>query len=416
MSNNRYDCIAHNNKIQLYSHNLVKNPDEINISLDSKDFYARRLYNRWHNSRIKNNFSNRLGLTFSTRYSVSNINSILCKGNTNIYYKVYDNFNYGFSRRDNVQKKQRQRLDRKCNKIFRDCDIKDDASMEDKLLASKKKKFLFHPEQSFKKPILHLQYKKKYNVPVQKYYNFKLPSLDTKFSDCVVKREVHIAHYFDSNRHDSVFDPSQMISHFEILVTQDLSCFSNIRGPASPFIPKASTLQNKDKKSKINVNDWISAMQALRAEDNTRQKAKREEASSSQVKKSIPDDLLPYIPDEPIYKDGRVFSLLTKKEKKNLKPLEAGSKSWITAIRSIKKNADDKRQREIYFDNLSSNWNTSKTIAEECENFSSTLTHYQNSLYALISSDFLISRECKRPAGDNFNLDSHYNLHMKKKF
>ncbi|CAB4426001.1 unnamed protein product [Rhizophagus irregularis] len=435
MSNNRHACIAHHNKIPFYSRKSVKNVDEINISLDSKDFHARRLHNRWHNSRKKNNISNRLGIAFSTRYSVNNINNILRKGNTYIYNKVYDNFNLRPSKKANVHKRQQQRFERKCRKIFHACDIKKDAPMEEKFLACKKKKFLFCPSQNFKKPISHLRYKKKYHVPLQNYYNFKLPTL-RRSSISEIRREVHIANYFDSNIYGSTFDPSynanptatplpdnDVLNH---LVTSSSSLNVN----AQPFTPKVTTHEDKGKKLKVNANNWISAMEALKAEDNARQSTKRSQASTS--------------------KGG--------------------------------KDADEKRQSEKYIENLTLKWDANKVLAQHYESFCSTLTHYQNVYYDYFSylnkqpihypaesrsvkkgkktkfqdrsndslfnpahlemlnekkddcdlhlaltlrdnalyfsnpSDVLVPRVRKRPSHNNFNLDSHYDLHTKKKF
>ncbi|PKY46180.1 hypothetical protein RhiirA4_420439 [Rhizophagus irregularis] len=260
MSENQHGCIAHHNKIQLRSRNSVMNPDEINISIECKEFHARRLYSRWHNSRIKKNFNKRLGITFTTRYSVNNINNILRKGNTTIYNKVYDNFNFGFSKRNNIQKKQRQRFERKCKHIFEDCKIKDDTPTEAKLLAARKHRFLFHPLQSFKKPISHLRYKKKYHVPLQKYYNFKLPTLDIKSSDHEIKREVHIARYFDSNQHGSSFDPSYIIDKTATASSStdnhNLPVSSNTY--AVPFTPKSTRPKEIGKQPRPHVNDFIS--------------------------------------------------------------------------------------------------------------------------------------------------------------
>ncbi|CAB4404258.1 unnamed protein product [Rhizophagus irregularis] len=479
MSDNQHGCIAHHNKIQLCSRKSVLNPDKINISLESKGFHARRLYSMWHNSRIKHNSSKRLGITFSTRYSVNNINNILQKGNTYIYNKVYDNFNFEFSKRNSTRKKQRQRFERKCKKIFQDCDNKDDTPTEDKFLASKRHGFLFHPLQSFKKRVSHLRYKKKYHVPLQKYYNFKLPVLDIKYSDREIKREVHIAHYFDSNQHGSTFDPSYTVDETSVaLANKDnqhlpVTSSSLLNINAVPFIARADSPEEIGRERSRNINDWIPMMQALNDEDKIRQKKKQEEARVYRSEFQPPDDLLPYIPDEPIYKDGRVYSLLSNKEKANLRPLEAGSKSWFNVIRSIK-------QLEISKEILSSKWNTNYPIAQHCEKLCSILSHHQDacydffsymnkfdhvipsdvkkgkkpikknyssdnfsfnrrhlntlediqeksavdlasfvhnsSPYGVIPPDFLISRERKRFAIDNFNLDSHYNLYRKKKF
>lgn len=50
----------------------------------------------------------------------------------------------------------------------------------------------------------------------------------------------------------------------------------------------------------------------------------------------FPLHLIPFIPDEPIYKGGLTYSKLSKKDKKNLQPLKVGSKQWIIEIEAIK--------------------------------------------------------------------------------
>ncbi|PKY60561.1 hypothetical protein RhiirA4_484398 [Rhizophagus irregularis] len=50
----------------------------------------------------------------------------------------------------------------------------------------------------------------------------------------------------------------------------------------------------------------------------------------------FPLHLIPFIPDEPIYKGGLIYSKLSKKDKKNLQPLKVGSKQWIIEIEAIK--------------------------------------------------------------------------------
>ncbi|UZN99119.1 uncharacterized protein OCT59_000399 [Rhizophagus irregularis] len=79
----------------------------------------------------------------------------------------------------NVRKRQQARFERKCKQVFHKSDLTADASLEDKLLASKRKGFLFQQSQNFRKPIMHLKYKKKFQVPLQRYYTFQLPFLES---------------------------------------------------------------------------------------------------------------------------------------------------------------------------------------------------------------------------------------------
>ncbi|GET67316.1 hypothetical protein GLOIN_2v1885163 [Rhizophagus irregularis DAOM 181602=DAOM 197198] len=89
------------------------------------------------------------------------------------------NFNLQNSDNPNVRKRQQARFERKCRQVFHKSDLTADASLEDKLLASKRKGFLFQQSQNFRKPIMHLKYKKKFQVPLQRYYTFQLPFLES---------------------------------------------------------------------------------------------------------------------------------------------------------------------------------------------------------------------------------------------
>ncbi|CAB4482620.1 unnamed protein product [Rhizophagus irregularis] len=201
----------------------------------------------------------------------------------------------------------------------------------------------------------------------------------------------------------------------------------------------------------------------------------------------FPLHLIPFIPDEPIYKGGLTYSKLSKKDKKNLQPLKVGSKQWIIEIEAIKaattKKSKKNRIKLIRFliPFLSFNGKTTTEIALYRDNLTIALTHYQNVCYdyhtylrrqhsPIASSslpptkgkkkqkgratdpDFNIKqlqileetmdesglhlaltvrhnklyepeyvthqapRQLKQSATRNFNLDLHYNLHMRKRF
>src|SRR5687767_10125631 len=83
------------------------------------------------------------------------------------------NFNLQNSDNPNVQKRQQARFERKCRQVFHKSDLTADASLEDKLLASKRKGFLFQQSQNFRKPIMHLKYKKKFHYSITILFSYR---------------------------------------------------------------------------------------------------------------------------------------------------------------------------------------------------------------------------------------------------
>ncbi|CAB4422152.1 unnamed protein product [Rhizophagus irregularis] len=263
-------------KITFYSQSERINPDEISINLDSKDTHARTTYNRWNKQKMKKIISNRLGLSYNTRISANNIDSILKKGRTYMYNKVYNNLTFVPSNKANVKKKQTARFERHCRRILHNSALTENATVEDKLIACKRKGFLFLPSAEFTKPVMHLRYKKKYQIPLQRYYNFKIPSLKaSRHAD--IKQEVHIANYFNSTKHNVSFDPLER--------SNDVSTSHDSDVISSPIRTISSTL---------NVNSPVF----------TPSKKVKPIIHNEPVILPIPDELLPYVPTEPIYKNG----------------------------------------------------------------------------------------------------------------
>ncbi|PKY33038.1 hypothetical protein RhiirB3_451658 [Rhizophagus irregularis] len=176
----------------------------------------------------------------------------------------------------------------------------------------------------------------------------------------------------------------------------------------------------------------------------------------------FPLHLIPFIPDEPIYKGGLTYSKLSKKDKKNLQPLKVGSKQWIIEIEAIKAATTKKskknriklirflipflssykatRDRETQLDSPIASSSLPPTkgkkkqkgratdpdfnikqlqILEETMDESGlhlALTVRHNKLYEPEYVTHQAPRQLKRSATRNFNLDLHYNLHMRKRF
>ncbi|CAB4424398.1 unnamed protein product [Rhizophagus irregularis] len=245
-----------------------------------------------------------------------------------MYNKTYNNLTFCPSNKANVKKKQIARFERHYRRTLHNSSLTEDASIEDKLIACKRKGFLFLPSKQFTKPIMHLRYKKKYQIPLQCYYNFKIPSLKAS-KDAHVRREVHIVNYFNSTKHNLSFDPLERsndasTSHDSNVISASLDTISSTFSVNAPVFTPSKNVQPKIRNEPVIL--------------------------------PIPDELLPYVPSEPIYKDGVTFAHLTKKEQRTLKPYVVGSKLWIKAVKSIKALADEKNAREAYIEEIKIKW------------------------------------------------------------
>ncbi|PKC59234.1 hypothetical protein RhiirA1_469759 [Rhizophagus irregularis] len=137
MSFKHHACtIIHHKKLTLYFTSKDNNIPDASTCKNFKDFHATRLYNRWAKTKIHNNFSNRLGISFTTSYHAYNI-----------------------------RKRQEARLNASIRHTFHNANLRVDAPMDDKLRAARCHTLLFQENQQFTKPIRHLHYKKKFIVP-----------------------------------------------------------------------------------------------------------------------------------------------------------------------------------------------------------------------------------------------------------
>ncbi|CAB4426660.1 unnamed protein product [Rhizophagus irregularis] len=264
---------------------------------------------------------------------------------TYVYNKVYDNFTLCPSNKAKVKKQQTAHFERHCRRVLHNSELKEDATLEDKVIACKRKGFLFLPSVQFNKLIMHLRYKKKYQIPLQRYYNFKIPSLKPlKYAE--IRQEVHIANYFNSTKHNLSFDLS--VNSNDARITFDSDVIS------SPILELRTGQPNL-------VQPII---------------------HNEPVILPIPDELLPYVPTEPIYKDGVTSAYLTKKEWRTLKPLIVGSKNWIKAIRSIKTLADQEKEREVRKQEMRRKWEVDDNeFASLYDNWFYALCHHQNTCH-----------------------------------
>ncbi|CAG8751750.1 4307_t:CDS:2 [Rhizophagus irregularis] len=137
-----------------YDHTPDNKIPDVSFCKTFKDFHATRLFNRWAKKKKHQNFSNRLGISFTTSYHVYNTNVVATKGLDFIYGKKYGNLQFTPSTSPNVKKRQEA--------------------------PARRHKLLFQENQSFTTPIKHLRYKNKFAEPSQSYYTFPIPFPEPK--------------------------------------------------------------------------------------------------------------------------------------------------------------------------------------------------------------------------------------------
>ncbi|PKY27436.1 hypothetical protein RhiirB3_478569 [Rhizophagus irregularis] len=186
MSLHRHACVIHHKQLTLYFTSKDNKIPDISSKNSFKDFHATRLYNQWAKKRFRNHFSNRLGISFNTKYCAFNTNVVAKKGLDFIYGKVYQDFSRTPSSSPKVRKRQEKCFDALIRHTFHNADLHADAPMEDKLRAARHHVLLFQENQSITKPIKHLRYKKKFVTPLQGYYTFLIPFSETKRTSLVV--------------------------------------------------------------------------------------------------------------------------------------------------------------------------------------------------------------------------------------
>ncbi|CAG8717537.1 hypothetical protein GLOIN_2v1491859 [Rhizophagus irregularis DAOM 181602=DAOM 197198] len=175
MSHHRHACIIHHKNLVLYCISKDNKIPDYSRCKTFKDFHASRLYNRWTQKKIHQNFSNRLGISFTTSYHAYSTNVVATKGLDFIYGKTYGNLQFTPSSSPNVKKRQEARFNALVRHTFHNAKLDDNALTDDKLQVARHHKLLFQENQRFITPIKHLRYKKRFVIPSKGYYTFPIP-------------------------------------------------------------------------------------------------------------------------------------------------------------------------------------------------------------------------------------------------
>ncbi|CAG8777406.1 15677_t:CDS:1, partial [Rhizophagus irregularis] len=85
-----------------------------------KSFHANIIYRKYNDNSKQKIFSNRLGISYTTRYEAHNLDSILppYKAIGPMYTKIYENFSRTLSSNPRIAARQNARFDRSCRRVF----------------------------------------------------------------------------------------------------------------------------------------------------------------------------------------------------------------------------------------------------------------------------------------------------------
>ncbi|CAB4396218.1 unnamed protein product [Rhizophagus irregularis] len=181
MLHHHHACIIHHKNLVLYFILKDNKIPDVSHCKTFKDFHASRLYNRWAKKKKYHNFSNRLGISFTTlSYYAYDTNVIVKKGSDFIYSKKYGNLQFTPNSSPKVKKRQEARFNALVRHTFHKAKLDNNAETDDKLRAARWHKFLYQENQQFIAPIKHLRYKKRFIEPSDDYYTFLLPFSETK--------------------------------------------------------------------------------------------------------------------------------------------------------------------------------------------------------------------------------------------
>ncbi|PKB93352.1 hypothetical protein RhiirA5_441526 [Rhizophagus irregularis] len=266
MSLHHHACIIHHKQLTLYFISKDKNIPAVSNSNTFKDFHATRLYNRWAKKKIRNNFSNRLGISFTTTYRAFNSNVVAKKGLDYIYGKVYRDFSRTPSSSPKVRKRQEKRFEASIRHTFRNANLCADTPMEDKLRAAQHHVLLFQENQIITKPIKHFRYKKKFVAPLQGYYTFPLPLFKAKCTPVVVPSD--LPQNISSVASPTIVDPTPPVI---------VDIFENIPAHYVPLIPeerfydggvhnqpsRSQIRKHKLKPLKVGSEAWLAHMEEI---------------------------------------------------------------------------------------------------------------------------------------------------------
>ncbi|CAG8588913.1 hypothetical protein GLOIN_2v1883375 [Rhizophagus irregularis DAOM 181602=DAOM 197198] len=403
MSNHRHACIIHHKNLALYFISKDNKIPDVSHCKTFKNFHATRLYNRWAKKKIHQNFSNRLGISFTTSYHAYNTNVVTTKGLDFIYGKKYGNLQFTPSSSPKVKKRQEARFNALVRHTFHNAKLDDNALTEDKLRAARRHKLLFQENQRFTTPVKHLRYKKKFIEPSQGYYTFPIPFPEpTTVSVPVLVETICNVSSVASTSNDNPISPANTDN------------WENVPEHYIPLIPQYAVYEggrlnqpSRHKVSKkklqplaVGSDGWLALMKEIY--DDHVSTIKYEQG---RINAGIQWDTTP---DQGEYREdlcNRVMEVTNAQYNYEMKLLEISSQvipelpTVSGPLKQCERKKREKRRLQILQD-------IERKKLEDTE-----ILEELRSWPCAIMDD----RPLKRRASDNGNLDTHYSYHKNKK-
>ncbi|CAB5215473.1 unnamed protein product [Rhizophagus irregularis] len=162
---NRHACAQHHSTIAQETDTPSVNqetPAPVNNIVHHKSFHANIIYEKYNNNSRQKIFSNRLGISYTTRYEARNVDSILppYKATGPMYTKIYENFSRTLSSNPHTAARQKAHFNRSCQRIFNDNKSTSGMALKlrHKIRLANRRKFLFYPYQKISARIPHLNF------------------------------------------------------------------------------------------------------------------------------------------------------------------------------------------------------------------------------------------------------------------
>ncbi|EXX50433.1 uncharacterized protein OCT59_007897 [Rhizophagus irregularis] len=339
MSHNRRTCVSHHKNLDIF-HNIKNHtPIPNNNTNNNKRFHATLIHKQWQRRVKKHVYSNRLGISYDISYSANGHKYLTTYNDRRMYRKRLDNFRSHHSDSSKRSKKQKSRFQRACRYVFynRGKNRKSHRrvnTLEEKLHRARQHRFLFLPSQHVNKPIQHLKYHKKLVLRDEEHYNFPIPPAP--------RRPLGVNAVLNKT-----IDRLRRLSPGNNSIST-----SNTHSPATTLQP---ILLKEENTWHETLGIWI------------------------------PNDLFPYVTDEPVYISKRQATLKGRQH-------APGSTEWLKVIRNRKKaheSADrQEKERLLREEDLSARaklWGTSSNSIEYREEMTKDLTKFQEHYHKKIT-------------------------------
>ncbi|CAB5205707.1 unnamed protein product [Rhizophagus irregularis] len=345
MSHNRRACVSHHKHLDIF-HNIKKPTPLSNNNVNDKRFHATLTFKQWRYHARKHVFSNRLGISYDVSYLANGHKFLHTYKDRRMYRKRLNNFCSSHSDSSTRSKKQKSRFERAIRSVFNNRGNNQNShrrvdTLEEKLRQAKHYRFLFLPSQYLNKPLQHLKYHKRLVLRDETHYNFPIPpdlhkplgamSATVKAKEPPSRPDPGINSFSTSNTHSSATTSQPILSKEE--------------------------------------NTWHEKLGIW-----------------------IPNDLFPYVTDEPVYTSNRQVKIKGQQ-------YTPGCYYWFLGIRK-RKEAHElavRQQNEheawevkrlAYEDELSARaklWGTSSNRVEYREDMSKDLTKFQDHFHKKIT-------------------------------